>query len=205
MKDYTKKRTNWDWSKHTHKVEIFKSSEGNEIRVDHFQKGDSNCGYVKFVNDSRGMSVFGDFGNWIFCRQFHPSADGFVSEGYWFEKLRMKSCQELGSFDEGETDKELQELLDERINELTEEYEGVEDGPAIVDDKIGELKEWVQIMKSHTGDEIEYKYNAFRMPLPEGVDHEDIPFAKKVHSQLPFVFDAFDEICRRLRSEDKIV
>jgi len=54
------KRSYWDFSEHTHTVEIFKSDNGNEIRVDHFQKGDSNMGYIKFVNDDKGLSVFGD-------------------------------------------------------------------------------------------------------------------------------------------------
>ncbi len=72
-----KKRTNWDFSEHTHKVELFKSEDGNEIRVDHFRKGTDNCGYVKFVNDSRGLSVFGDFGNWIFCS--YPFCRCFLS------------------------------------------------------------------------------------------------------------------------------
>ena len=49
-----KTRRNYDFSKHTHRVEMFTSSEGNEIRVDHFQVADKRCGYIKFVNDEQG-------------------------------------------------------------------------------------------------------------------------------------------------------
>ena len=40
--------------------------------------------------------VTGDVGNWMFCREFHPSSKGHVSDYYWVEKLQMSSSQILG-------------------------------------------------------------------------------------------------------------
>lgn len=185
-----KKRTNWDFSEHTHKVEIFKSEEGNEIRVDHFRKGNNNMGYVKFVNDSMGLSVFGDFGNWIFCRPFHPSADGFVSDGYWNEKLKIGSSQDHAKYDSEETAKELQELIDSGLEEW-----------GYKDEDLINAKDWLIDLLGYTDDELEYTYNAFRGENPTQMDYENIPFCKTGSVQLQIIFDAFDEICIRLKNQ----
>jgi hypothetical protein len=184
------KRTNWDFSKHTHKVEIFKSGEGNEIRVDHFREGNSNMGYIKFVNDERGLSVFGDFGNWIFCRPFHPSAEGYVSEMYWNEKLKMGSSQDHARYDPEETEKELLELINGGLEEYG--YEG---------EDLIKCTEWLEDLISYCDDELEYTYQAYRGYNPTQMDYEDIPFCKKPSVQLEIIFDAFDEICSRLKTE----
>lgn len=181
------KRTNWDFSEHTHKVEIFKSELGNEIRVDHFRKGSSNMGYVKFVNDDRGLSVFGDFGNWIFCRPFHPSADGFVSDMYWNEKLKISSSQDHARYDGEETYNELKELVDSGLEDMG--FDGAE---------LETHKEELTQLMQHTDDEIEYTYEAFRGRLT--LDYDYIPFCKKGSVQLQIIFDAFDEMCRRMKN-----
>lgn len=43
------KRTTIDFSEHEHRVEIFKCGE-KEIRVDHFQVGNSRMNYIQFIN-----------------------------------------------------------------------------------------------------------------------------------------------------------
>jgi hypothetical protein len=184
------KRTAFNFGEHTHTVEIFESKEGNKIRVDHFRKGDSNMGYVKFVNDDRGLSVFGDFGNWIFCRPFHPSADGFVSDQYWNEKLKIGSSQDHATYDSEETAKEIQELIDGGLEEWG--YTG---------DELNQATEWLTDLLSYTDDELEYTYQAFRGSNPTEMDYESIPFCKKGSVQLQIIFDVFDEICDRLKKE----
>ena len=47
------KRTNIDFKDHKHRVEIFKNDKDDEIRIDHFQVGDSNQRYIQFVNTDR--------------------------------------------------------------------------------------------------------------------------------------------------------
>lgn len=183
-----KKRTNWDFSEHTHKVEMFRSEEGNEIRVDHLRKGESSMGYVKFVNDSRGLSVFGDFGNWIFCRPFHPDKDNFVSDMYWNEKLKIGSSQDHAKFDSEETAKELNELINGGLEKYG--YEGEE---------LIQCTEWLTDLLTYVDDELEYTYEAFRGSNPTNIDYEQIPFCKTGSMQLQIVFDAFDEICARLK------
>jgi len=185
-----KKRTDWDFSEHTHMVEIFTSVKGNEIRVDHFRKGNSSMGYVKFVNDSYGLSVFGDFGNWIFCRPFHPSADGYVSDGYWNEKLKIGSSQDHARYDSEETAKEIEELINGGLED--QGYEGAQ---------LIEMKEWLSDLLLYVDDELEYTYQAFRGNNPTQMDYESIPFCKKGSVQLQIIFDAFDEICNRLKLE----
>ena len=181
-----KKMTNWDFSEHTHTVEEFKSDKGNTIRIDHLRKGNSNCGYVRFVNDDYGLSVFGDFGNWIFCRPFIPSHEAYVCVGYWNEKLKIGSSQDHAKYDPEETDKELRLLIHE-IATNKEDYE-----------KPDNLIEFYSDLLDYVDDEIEYTYHAFRYNMPSFLDYEDIPFVKKGSYQLLIVFDAFNEICNRL-------
>ncbi len=182
----------WDFSKHTHKVEIFKSEDGNEIRVDHFREGDKNMGYVKFVNDSRGLSVFGDFGNWIFCRPFHPSADGHVDYMYWNEKLKISSSQNHAVYDAEETEKELKEKIAVGLEEYG--YEG---------QQLRIIQEYYTSLLAYADDEIEYTYQVCRSGnKPHFLEYEQIPFCKKGSVQLEIVFQAFDEICKRIKEKE---
>jgi hypothetical protein len=185
-----KNRTGVDFSKHEHRVEIFKNGE-KEIRVDHFQVGNSNNGYIQFINTSRTLTVTGDYGNWVFCRPFHPSADGYVSGGYWLEKLRTLSTQKPGEYDGEETAAEIQKLIDTELEEYG--YEGEE---------LEKAKEWYTDLLAYTDDELEYTYKAYGENYkPNFIDDESIPFCKKINVWLLIIFDAFDEICRRLKEK----
>src|SRR3989344_2189435 len=53
---------------------------------------------VTFINTNGIMAVTGDYGNWIFCREFHPNDKEGVSGGYWLEKLKIASSQEGQEF-----------------------------------------------------------------------------------------------------------
>lgn len=181
-----KKMSDWDFSEHTHTVEEFKSDKGNTIRIDHLRRGESSCGYVRFVNDDYGLSVFGDFGNWIFCRPFVPSEKGYVCAMYWNEKLKMSSSQYHAEYDSEGTENELNELIAE-INTNKEDY-------SYPDRQI----QYYEDLLNYTEDEIEYTYHAFRNNMPSFLDYDDIPFVKKGSYQLLIVFDAFNEMCNRL-------
>jgi hypothetical protein len=102
------KRTGINFSEHE---VIITEQEG--LLVHYFKKPNTIMNSIKFINTNGILAVTGDFGNWIFCREFHPSADGYVSEGYWNEKLSINSEQTCSKFDSEETEKELQKMLDE--------------------------------------------------------------------------------------------
>lgn len=180
------KLSDWDFSEHTHTREEFKSENGNTITIDHLRKGNSNMEYVRFVNDDYGLSVFGDFGNWIFCRPFLPSKEGYVCVSYWNEKLKISSYQDHAEYDAEETEKEINELINTGLEEYG--YEGEE---------LVKAKEWFTDLLLYVEDEIEYIYHAFRFANCPFDDLEDVPYAKKGSCQLLVVFDAFNEICNR--------
>lgn len=190
MKNNRKKRTTWDFSEYTHTFEIFKSHNNNDIRIDHLRKGNSNIGYVRFVNDDYGLSIYGDFGNWIFNRPFIPSKDGYVSEMYWLEKLRISSTQQPSKYSADETRKEIEELIKTGLEEYG--HSG---------DKLNQLKEWYYELLNYVDDEIEYTYHAYRDYSSPENDNENIPFSKELSYQLQIIFDAFDEICNRLNDD----
>lgn len=189
-KELREKYTDWDFSKYIHRVNIYKNSTGDEIRVDELQNGNSSIGYVKFVNHSMGLSVFGDFGNWIFCRPFLPSKEGYVSPMYWNEKLKLNSSQDHSRYDSEKTKKELLRLINIDL-EVDFGYRG---------DDLTKAQEWLSELLACVEDELEYKYQAFRGENPTNIDYEDIPFCKEGSSQLLAVFDAFNEICNKIEN-----
>ena len=85
-KELRKKRTDWDFSKFDLTV-----SKTDNCLIHTLQKGKSLMGRVVFINTQNVMTVTGDFGNWVFCREFHPSKDGYVSDDHWAGKLQMRS------------------------------------------------------------------------------------------------------------------
>jgi hypothetical protein len=69
-------RTNFDFSEHEL---IITKSDG--LLVHTLKHKDYNKMYrFDFINTNGIMAVTGDYGNWMFCREFHPSPDGGVSD-----------------------------------------------------------------------------------------------------------------------------
>ena len=170
------KRTEIDWSDH----ELLISKTDN-LLVHQLKIPDSIMLNVKFTNLKDILVVTGDLGHWMFCRPFHPSPDGGVSEMYWLEKLTWKSCQEPTDFDSEATRNEIRERLDEPglSEELIDYYEMIE----------------LYVDEGYDG----YYYAHAYGNIPDGLDSDDVPVVRKTKSQLLCVFDAFDEICRRLK------
>jgi len=149
---------------------------------------------VKFINIDGVMVVKGDFGNYVFCREFHPSkkADSYVSDYYWIEKLQTHSIQDPFHFDSENTKK----LIKEKLNGGLEEY-GYEG------QKLEEMKEYMKESLNYV-DLSEGEYISFAYyNTPSFLDAEGVPFCKSIDVQLLVVFDAFDEICSRMKKEQE--
>lgn len=169
----TKTRMDIDWSKHELTI---KKDQYSTIYI--LKIPGSSMYSCYFINCMGVLSVTGDLGNWIFCREFHPGPKEGVSDGYWKEKLKISSCQEPSRYDPERTEKEIREMLEE--DDLTEEH-----------------REFLNECLERVDDELEYTYFAFR-EYPNDWDLEYTPFVKTASSQLLAVYDAFDEICRRM-------
>lgn len=187
-----KKRTDVDFSDHSHKIDYFENDQGEKIRVDKLQKGNSLMNYIEFINTDKILTVTGDFGNWVFCRPFIPSENGYVSDIYWIEKLQTASEQRFQNLDFTEIIKDIEEYINSDLEE--DGYEG---------DKLEILKSWFEELLdvAKNCDEIEYLYKAFRDPFSPVLDDEIIPYYKKKPVWLNIVFDAFEEMCNRLKNE----
>jgi hypothetical protein len=177
------KRTGIDFSKHEVIVK-----QNDECLIHHLKIPTINCHNIKYINCSGILAVTGDFGNWIFCREFHPSKDGYVSNGYWHEKLKILSTQEAMDFDGEATKKALQDKLDEYKQDKGEDAN---------EDVIEYYEECINKCDEH---ELDYTYYAHR-EQPNGFDYEDVILIKDYKFWLKAVFDGFDEICRRMKEE----
>lgn len=139
---------------------------------------------VTFINTQGKMFVTGDYGEWIFNREFHPSEEGQVSDGYWLEKMRTGTSQVVSMYDGDATYKELKELLDNEDNHLNEEE-----------------REFIEELMGCAEDEVEYTYKAYRELNAPGrfSDYFDIPFCKKLNAWVPIIFDYFEFVCWKLK------
>ncbi|MBF0554274.1 MAG: hypothetical protein HQK96_06885 [Nitrospirae bacterium] len=172
-----KKRTKVDWSKH--KLTI-KQINGENV-IYEFAVPGHRAQSVIFINAAGIMAVTGDWGNWFFCREFHPSPDEYVSDGYWIQKLKIASCQEPYDFDSVEVIREIEQL--KKDHELSPE----------------EI-EWLDELEIAATDG-EYAFIAKAMDHPSSFDCEMIPDGKVIKWWLLVVFDAFDEICNQLQEK----
>ncbi len=178
-----KQRTGIDFSKHELHI-----VQNDGVLIHHLKKPNTNSDNIKYINAGGILAVTGDYGNWIFCREFHPSASGSVSDSYWREKLHILSTQESQEFDSDATEKELKSL----INGGYKEY-GFEEH------RLEEMVEYAEGCLNNVNDsEEDYRYYAYKN-LPSFSDYESIVLINKTKFWLLAVFDGFEEICNRIK------
>ncbi len=148
------------------------------------KKPDTNCDNIRYINTNGILAVTGDYNNWIFCREYRPSADGYVSDDYWISKLKNSSCQNCMEMDMEATVQEIKRLLKEE-EDLTERE-----------------TDYLNECLSQTGNSNEeYKYYAYMENVGRFCDSEYVPYIEKPNLQLMYVFDGFEEICRRIKEQ----
>lgn len=181
-----KKRTSIDFSKHELKI-----TKLNGVVIHEFKIPGTRKHMLVFINTYGVMTVTGDFGNWVFCREFHPSinSDIGVSCGYWDEKLEISSVQKSKKYDADETIK--------RIEDFKESFADIY-GMEMNEDEI----EWVERLENCVNDEDEYIYVAY-MERPKSIDYESVPFVQKRHFWLDAVYDGFEAICQVLKQQQR--
>lgn len=179
-----KKRTKIDFSQH--ELSITKTED---VAIYKFKKPDTIYCMLVFINAGGVLTVTGDFGNWVFCREFHPSADedSGVSAGYWDEKLQISSVQKSDKYDVEETLKSIQEFKKDFFD-----YYGREMNEEEID--------WIEQLENNVDDEFEYQYLAYR-EKPSSIDYESVPYGKKRHFWLDAVYDGFDAMCEVMKQE----
>lgn len=177
------KRTNLEFEDH----ELIVTQEGNTM-VHYLKKPNTRIDSIKFINSNGIMAVTGDYGNWIFCREFHPTEkDNAVSDSYWEEKLRIASSQRPYEYDE--------EATIENIGRITREKN---DEKELTEDEREYLKSLIEAAQE--GDEHTYNRFAYENGVGRFSDYESIPTARtKTKYWLKVIFDAFEEVCRRMK------
>lgn len=180
----SERRTKIDWSKH----EVITRNEGKAL-IHIIKQPDTCINAVYFYNIGGILAVTGDFGNWMFCREFHPSADGGVSDSYWCEKARISSSQVTHKYNADETRTEIESLLANKDE----------------DDALSkEESEYLNDLLDYVDDSYE-RYMVYAYDNQVGrFDYENIPCVKKIDQWLECIFDAFDEICSRIKASEKV-
>lgn len=183
------KRIEYDFS--NHELIVVETENYNSYRLKHPEY--SQMFSVTFINTNGVCAVTGDFGNYIFCREFHPSAKGYVSDHYWLEKLQNSSDQSGEKFDSDKT----RELINELITDLENDEESIESDKH--NDELEYLNELLDYVDRSEFEYSSYAYNNY----PSWYDCESVPFCKSIKPQLLIVFDAFEEICLRIKNKEE--
>ena len=182
------KRTGIDFKNH----ELLTAKQDG-LLIHELKKPDTLQGRIRFTNVEDALIVLGDYGHWMFCRQFHPSPDGHVDDYYWIEKLETYSTQKGREYDNDATAKELEK----GINGGLEEY-------GYAGDELDSMIYYYEQCIMHSETEWEYVAFAHGDDKPYFVDHSDVPFVQRIKQWLLVVFDGFDEVCRRLKDNEEI-
>jgi len=179
-----KKRTTLNFSEHELKI-----TQTEDVTIHELAKPNTRTQSVTFINCRGVLTVTGDYGNWVFCREFMPNPkwidEAGVSDSYWVEKATIFSVQKVEKFDS----KATEEYIDEYIKNA-EDY-GFDENDL----------QYLRDCRENTHmDEFEYQ-TYIREHMPRNWDCEYIPFATAMDASLKYVFDAFEEICLRLHKE----
>lgn len=181
------KRTDVDFSKHILTETHYKDEvTGHSLDIWELRLPNTSWYRVIFINSCGILTVDGDYGRYSFCREFHPSENGYVSDGYWNEKLRIGNDLVYDRYDAEETKKEIKKLIKSGLKDYG--YEGKQ---------LKKLKEQFTDLLVHVEDKIAYEYHAYRDTDID--DYEMIPYVKEKNIRLDIIFDAFDEICNRIK------
>ena len=163
-------------------------NKSERISIYEFKLPKGSQSQATFIVGLDITAVTGDWGNWIFDTEFHPKQDGYVSDGYWLEKLRRNSCQEPTVFDSSFCEQQIKELLDAQEDVLT------------VDD--------MQFLYGLQGSLIsEQAYNNFIFWNKDDMwsgTYADLPTGRKVRQHLLILFDMFDEMCERIAALNEL-
>ena len=178
-----RRRTDIDWSNHIVEAE----TAGNFATIHRLRVPGSICLMVEFVNmHDRGMLVRGDFGSWIFSRCFSPSDKGYASVHYWIEKLWIANPnQKAYEFSKPELDIDIKRLEECYNNDCLHNAEEVSE----MDGFINNLR----------GCETERDLMFVIDDAPAFIEPEDYPNGLDICHRLKIIFDAFDEICARIK------
>lgn len=171
------KRTDVDFGKH-----VLTTKKNGDVAIYSLVVPGSRMESVIFINAEGILAVTGDYGNWIFCREFHPGPEESVCDHYWTQKLKIASCQDPYQFDSDVARQEIEELLKNQDYEFSDEE-----------------KEWLEEL-SVEANQGEYSYIAKAMDRPSSFESEMVPKGKTLNVWLKIIFDAFDEICNRVKN-----
>ncbi len=201
------KFSNYDFSKH----KVFVNDNKHTLALSEKQ----HCESVNFINYEGILLVSGDFGRWTFCRRFDPSPDGYVSGSYWIEKLEAGSTQNPYIFCGKTAALAIKEKMREVVSNHLEELEEVELTDAVIDKFLNDFKNGLTDISTTTEvcnnliwlrAGLKYGFTEYREfehwainERPDHLDGDEVPEHKKLHHQLAIVFDAFNEICKRLK------
>lgn len=163
--------------------------ENENLQTFHLKLDGTSRNNVKFTLVDGVTVITGDFGNWVACRYFNPKDDPIDSVGYFCEKLRIHSEQELYEWDSDYLASEVKELI-KGLKERGIKGKNFEKSKEFLEESLG------------FGDN-EIDYIAYcREYMPECFDYEYLPDGYVTKYRIFILVDAFNEICQRLKEEN---
>lgn len=181
------KRTDIDFSKHKYERLNLNDVTGSCPATICSLHLDSEYHKVVLITANGITSVTGDFGNWVFNREFVPDSRCSDFPGaYWASKLSSYSGQSGYVYDGDKTEERIKYLLSK---EGQEEF-----GREWAEDE----KEYLENCFRYTDSEQEYVNAAFHTRTGWFArDSDHVPYEERLNPWLEAIFDAIEEMCRR--------
>lgn len=155
---------------------------------------------VTFINSNGILAVTGDFGNWIFCREFDFKLQRPLNPGYAAEKLQINSCQNTKVYDSDATVKALHEAIINRVNEVLHDEDNSWVAQALEDESHDFEEDNDKFIRYYANclnaTDDEFFYNAASRDFPYGLD--DIIIRYEYPPYFLIIVDAMNEITKRL-------
>jgi hypothetical protein len=184
------KRTNIDFTKHELITKV-----SDDFKMWKLKLPNTITESISFINTQGILVVTGDYGDFTFCREFHPTKDQIVSDEYWCEKYRISTQHQTDYFDEDETLK----LINSNISDF-EDIQRDLDEHCMHDSQMEPLLKYYQRLRIclPNMNEQEYVHCAYQEYIPPFLSPDDVPYCQSIEYKFLIVFDAFEEICSRL-------
>lgn len=188
MTEY-KKRIQYDvFDKHSLIISELKDSLYKYTVYD-LSLGASSVSRVKFTVGGGHTLVTGDYGTYVFEREFHPHPKGSVSEDYWIGKIPSNmNSMEYSS-------KVTMELISDLSKNISEYgYD---------EDKMGKIVSALLEATNYVENEHDYYHHIlYDSDLYSLLDAEDVPWGKDYNHRMDYIFDAFEKMCSILESRE---
>ena len=162
------------------------------VTIHKLHKDTSPTFNIDFINTNGVCVITGTCGEWVLSDNLLPKPGSRICDDYWAKKLSShETGQEAYEFSKQFT----KDAIVEDIKSVNHSYEE-EDYRTVMDYFVG-------CLECLEESQLEYEHFAIN-ELPDCMECESIVIARSIKKDVLYIFDVFEEICRRLKEQEVV-